>query len=224
MAFTINTMFIDLDGCLITPKLTQSVPNKIAQYAVKYLKYDVGSAAVTCREEYRRNGTNLEGFLRHGHDIDADHYHQHIHGSLPYAHHLQDMPEMRRILQKIPTDTYIFTNADKVHTQKCLEYTGLKDCFKGIVCYETLEALHQGPYTACKPKTIAMQLALQYAQADPITSLLFDDQARNIHMAMDSGVRAVLVGEDDPLCAYYEHIPSLLNLETKLFSSYFKTE
>jgi pyrimidine 5'-nucleotidase len=221
MAFTINTVFIDLDGCLITPKLTRSVPNKIASYAVKYLKYDVGSASVKCREEYRRNGTNLEGFLRQGYEIDADHYHQHIHGSLPYTYHVSDMPRMRHILQTIPADKYIFTNADKKHAETCLELGGLSDCFKGIACYETLQTLHQGPYTACKPKTVAMHLALQYAQADALTSLVFDDQTKNVHMAMDYGVRAVLVGEDDSTCAYYAHLPSLRSLETTLFSSYF---
>ena len=222
MAYTINTMFIDLDGCLITPKLTRSVPNKIASYAVKYLKYDTGRAAVQCREEYRRNGTNLEGFLQHGHVIDTDHYHDYIHGSLPYSHHLQDMPRMRRVLQTIPADKYVFTNADKKHTEKCLELTGLTDCFKDIICYETLEALHQGPCTACKPKTVAMTLALQHTQADPLTSLVFDDQARNVHMAMDYGVRGVLVGPDDTQCCYYDHIHSLLDLERTMFSSYFK--
>lgn len=214
-------MFIDLDGCLITPKLTASVPNKIASYAVKYLKYDVGRAAVQCREEYRRNGTNLEGFLQHGHVIDPDHYHEYIHNSLPYTHHLKTMPRMRRVLQTIPADKYVFTNANKKHAETCLKLTGLTECFKDVICYETLDALHHGPFTACKPKSVAMALALQHAQADPLTSLLFDDQPRNVHMAMDNGVRAVLVGRDDPLCCHYAHIHSLLDLERTMFSSYF---
>jgi pyrimidine 5'-nucleotidase len=221
MAFNINTFFVDLDGCLVPPRLTASVPNKIAQYAVKYLKYDIGTAGVQCRELYRRNGTNLEGFLRQGHVIDPDHYHAYIHGSLPYAHHLQDMPRLRRVLNAIPTDKYVFTNADRKHTERCLEMTGVRDCFKGIICFETLQSMYDGPYTACKPKTVAMELALRYASAEALTSLLFDDQARNIHMAMDYGVRSVLIGEDDSTCAYYEHLPSLVTMESRLFSSYF---
>ena len=222
MAFAINTVFIDLDGCLVPQKLTRSVPNKVAQYAVKYLKYNLGTSAVKCREAYRRNGTNLEGFLRQGHEIDPDHYHDFIHGGLPYTYHLHDMPQLRRMLHTIPVDKYVFTNADRKHTQRCLELTGLKECFKDIICFETLQAMYDGPYTVCKPKTLAMEFAIRYAAADTLTSLVFDDQARNIHMSMDYGVRAVLVGEDDPSCEYYERIPSLLSLQYKLFSSYFE--
>ena len=222
MAFTINTMLIDLDGCLITPKLTRSVPSKIAQYAVKYLGYDVGSASMKCREEYRKNGTNLEGFVRHGHVVDPEHYHTFIHASLPYTHHLNDQANVRRILDALPADKYIFTNADKKHTLRCLELTGLSDCFKGIIDFEKLQEMYDGPFIACKPKTASIEIALKYAEADALTTLFFDDQPRNVHMAMDNGVRSVLVGDDDPTCAYYEHVPSLENLETKLFSSYFK--
>jgi putative hydrolase of the HAD superfamily len=221
MAFNINTLFIDLDGCLITSKLTASVPNKVAQYAVKYLGYDIGSAAVKCGESYRRNGTNLEGFLQQGHVIDPEHYHDFIHASLPYEYHLRDMPDVRRTLNAIPVDKYVFTNADEKHTRACLERTGLSDCFKGLVCFETLQSMYDGPYTACKPKSIAMDLALKFAAADALTSLLFDDQVRNVHMSMDAGVRAVLIGEDDPTCAYFERLPSLVSLRSRIFSSYF---
>lgn len=222
MAFTINTFFVDLDGCLITPNLTKSVPHRIAQYAVKYLKYDVGDATRRCIEGYRRNGTNLEAFLREGHAIDPDHYHAFIHGKLAYSTHLTKMPEMKRVLDTIPVDKYIFTNADVKHARTCLDMTGLDTCFSGIIGFETLMDLYDGPFTPCKPKYVAMQLALKHARADPLRTLYFDDQARNIHMGMDCGVRSVLVGQQDTACEYFHHISSLLDLETQLFSSYFE--
>lgn len=223
MAHTINTFFIDLDGCLITSNLTKSVPNRIAQYAVKYLKYDTGTAAQKCRNAYRINGTNLEGFLREGHDIDPDHYHAFIHGNLSYTTHLSKMPEVQRILDGIPVKKFVFTNADVKHATTCLELTGLETCFDGIIGYETLMDLYDGPYTACKPKYASMKLAIHYAHATSGESLFFDDQPRNVHMGMDCGVRSVLVGHDDPLCEYFAHLPSLAHLEWHLFSSYFST-
>lgn len=222
MAYAINTFLIDLDGCLIPSTLTRSIPNRVAQYAVKYLGYDVGIAAHRCREAYRRNGTNLEGFLREGHVVDADHYHAFIHGQLNYRTHVQKMPELKKVLNAIPVEKYVFTNADVHHAQTCLDVAGLDSCFDGIIGYETLQAMYDGPYTACKPKHIAMALALQHAKADPLTTLLFDDQPRNVHMGMDCGVRSVLVGETDILgCHYFAYLNSLLDLRTSLFSSYF---
>lgn len=222
MAYTINTLFIDLDGCLVTPKLTRSVPSRVAQYAVKYLGYDVGTAAARCREAYRRNGTNLEGFLREGHAIDPDHYHAFIHSQLPYRVHLEKLPRLKRVLQTIPATKYVFTNADITHTTRCLGMTDLADCVDGIVCFETLQERYEGSFTACKPKHVAMHLALQQAEADPLTSLLFDDQPRNVHMGMDCGVRSVLIGDSDIMrCEYFAHLPALVDLETELFSSYF---
>lgn len=222
MAYAINTLFIDLDGCLVSPKLTRSIPNRVAQYAVKYLKYDVGTAAAKCREAYRRNGTNLEGFLREGHDVDPDHYHAFIHTQLPYRVHLEKLPRMNRVLNAIPASKFVFTNADAAHTERCLGMTNLADCFDGIICFETLQGMYDGPFTACKPKHVAMELALRHAGAEPRTSLLFDDQPRNVHMGMDCNVRSVLIGASDIVsCEHFMHLPSLVDLETELFSSYF---
>lgn len=222
MSYAINTLFIDLDGCLVTPKLTRSIPNKVAQYAIKYLKYDVGTAGTRCREAYRRHGTNLEAFMREGHEIDPDHYHAFIHSSLPYRMHLTSDPRLKRVLDTIPITKYVFTNANRAHAERCLEMTGLAGCFNGIIGFETLRDMYDGPYTACKPKHVAMQLALRHANADPITSLLFDDQPRNVHMGMDCGVRSILIGNSDAVtCEYFKYLPGLVDLETDIFSSYF---
>jgi FMN phosphatase YigB (HAD superfamily) len=67
-----------------------------------------------------------------------------------------------------------------------------------------------------------MHLALDQAKADPLTSLFFDDQPRNVHMGMDCGVRSVLVGDSEfATCEHFAHVPALHDLETKIFSSYF---
>ena len=222
MAYNINTFLIDLDGVLVTPKLTRSIPNRVAQYAVRYLGYDVGSASHRCREAYRRNGTNLEGFLQEGHAIDHDHYHSFIHGQLQYKAHLEKAPALKNVLNTIPVKKYVFTNANLAHAETCLAYMGIDSCFDGIIGHETLQAMYTGQYTACKPKHVSMDLALSYAKADPLTTLFFDDQPRNIHMGMDCGVRSVLVGESNILgCEYFAHLPTLLELQRSLFSSYF---
>lgn len=49
---------------------------------------------------------------------------------LDYETLLQPDPALRALLASIPVPKYILTNADAVHTQRCLARLGIADCFQ----------------------------------------------------------------------------------------------
>ena len=62
--------------------------------------------------------------------MDYEDWHKHVHGTLPYQELLKADPELRRILESLPQEKWIFTNADIRHTETCLGILGIRDLFK----------------------------------------------------------------------------------------------
>lgn len=76
----------------------------------------------------------------------------------------------------------IFTNGDRAHATEVLNRLGLRDCFEGIICFETLNPPSQSTRSnnkaaaisttaktpvVCKPSKEAIRQALRLAKADP---------------------------------------------------------
>lgn len=67
-----------------------------------------------------------------GYQIDFDHWHAAVHGTLPYEQMLQEDRPLRQLLQSIDLPKYVFTNADKKHAETCLRLLDISDLFKVI--------------------------------------------------------------------------------------------
>ena len=197
------TLLVDLDGVLVRPDFLQSVPHRIARFAVENLGYDVNTAQFRCRTEYAAHGTNLEGFFVNGFGthIDIDDYHEFIHGHLPY-HTIPKAPrEFRKALQQYKC--ILFTNADLRHSIRCIEALGLDSAFSDIVCFETMQKYKHDalPGTfVIKPKDTAIRAALGLARVPRDELVFFDDSLSNVHMGLRNGVRSILVSNKfDPV-------------------------
>jgi putative hydrolase of the HAD superfamily len=85
---------------------------------------------VLTQELYFKYGTTMAGLAAMGYQLDFDHYHAHVHGSLDYQNLLSAQPETRQTLADLAVQKHILTNADAKHTAACLERMGLTDCFQ----------------------------------------------------------------------------------------------
>ena len=72
-----------------------------------------------------------------GYDIDAEDYHDVVHGRLPYDRIKPD-PQLRNLLRSIAQRKIIFTNSDRKHAVKVLERLGVEEYFDRIICFETM--------------------------------------------------------------------------------------
>ena len=66
----------------------------------------------------------------HNYQIDYDHWHAFVHGTLDYDGLLKRDPRLRQCLLSMQLPRHIFTNADHNHVDRCLDNLGIADCFE----------------------------------------------------------------------------------------------
>ena len=143
-----------------------------------------------------------------------------MHGNLDYPELLPKNPALKDLLDSLPMPKFIFTNADRVHADVCLEQIGIKDCFQDIISfdciYETVNVKAQVDWKKdlfCKPDLRSFEYALKRSNAEAETTMFLDDSAANIKGAKDAGLKTVLVGRSEK-CEGADHaISNFLELK-----------
>lgn len=101
-----------------------------ADYMLKHLHIPQSEVDVLTQQLYYQYGTTMAGLAAKGYQLDFDHYHAHVHGTLDYQNLLSAQPATRQTLADMALQKHILTNADAKHTAACLERMGLTDCFQ----------------------------------------------------------------------------------------------
>ncbi|KXZ52757.1 hypothetical protein GPECTOR_8g148 [Gonium pectorale] len=201
-----KVLLVDLDDTLYRcPKIPAIVKQRIQEYMVQKLGISEDEVAAKTLNLYLSHGTTLCGLVASGYRIDFDAWHEFVHqGALDYDTLLQPDPSLRDILCSIDLPKYILTNANKVHTERCLARLGLSDCFQGLFYFENVmelaaqRGIDVSHAVLCKPdpriySLVAEQLGVRLSEV-----LFFDDSARNVAAAHGLGAKTVLVGAEKP--------------------------
>jgi pyrimidine and pyridine-specific 5'-nucleotidase len=159
-----------------------------------------------------------------GYDVDFEDWHAEVHGTLPYEKYIKPDPKMKTLLDSIPVPKYIFTNADLKHAELCLDLMGLRSCFQGIICFESIMKaaelqgmVHHNKPVICKPNRQAFELALKEADnAEIATTAFFDDSTRNIAASHRMGIFSVLISRVGVDCASDVQMRSMYELKEHL--------
>lgn len=53
-----------------------------------------------------------------GYKLDAEHFHAAVHSSINYEKDLKPDPELREFLLAIDLPRFVFTNADRIHSER----------------------------------------------------------------------------------------------------------
>eukprot|EP00798_Chlamydomonas_sp_ICE-L_P000170 gene170-1693_t len=140
-----------------------------------------------------------------GHNVASyDDWHARVHyNNIDYDNLLHPDASLRELLCSMPLPKYVFTNADKKHTDICLNRLGIADIFQGIHHFESLmaDADAAGLCTSehpvmCKPAAESYELVLKHMGLEAADVVFFDDSVRNIASAHKVGMMTVLVGKD----------------------------
>ena len=201
-----TTLFIDLDGTLYSNStgLWDAIRVRMTQYMLERLNLPKENVSNLRRQYFERYGTTLRGLQIH-HGVDANDYLAFVH-NLPLEKYLKAEPRLRVVLESLPQQKWIFTNADSDHARRVLAILELADCFSGIVDVRALEF-------QCKPEIQAYRMALDLAgEPDPQRCILIDDSPSNLAPAQEIGFTTVLVGEDQNCPAADHRISYLVEL------------
>jgi pyrimidine 5'-nucleotidase len=186
-----STIFFDLDDTLYPASngLWKRIRERMNQYMLENLSIAEERISDLRQHYFETYGTTLRGLQLH-YDVDAGDFLSYVH-DLPIESIVQPDPELRQLVDSIPLQKCIFTNADFNHAARVLAALDLNDCFDKII-----DVVGMG--YECKPNRMAYQTALDMAGVDdPGKCIYLDDSIRNLTPAYDMGFYTILVGGEN---------------------------
>lgn len=205
----IDKIICDLDDTIYPADsgVWDAIGDRINEFILQHLPLR-SEEVIPLRDDYfHQYGTTLRG-LQIRYQIDPREYLDFVH-DIPLEDYLHPIPELHSTLQTIPLPKVIFTNSDRNHAKRVLDYLGVADCFEEII-----DVLDISPY--CKPMPESFDILISRIGTPPHRLMLLEDSIRNLNAAQDMGFITVQVGGQNRNNRH-PYISSILNLPT-LFS------
>ena len=181
----INTWIFDLDNTLYSADsgIFQQVHTLMSKFVSAHLNIDIKKAKELQRKYYRQHGTTLRG-LMDNHNVDPDHFLSEVH-QLDYSI-VDPNFKLNRELKKLTGRKIIFTNANRQHTEDILNRLELTNLFDEIFDIKTANYIP-------KPESSPYEQIISEFNIDPITTIMFDDIAKNLVPAKNVGFASVWI-------------------------------
>lgn len=180
----VDCWLFDLDNTLYSPEigLFAEVDLRMGAYIMRLLDCDAVEARRVQKLYFHDHGTTLAGLMRH-HAIDPEEFLADVHAV--HMDKLTPDPELRSLIERLPGDKHIFTNANRAYAEQVLDRRGLGGLFGVIV-----------DITGCgyipKPEPGAYATLTRMIDGfDPRRACLFDDMSRNLAPAHALGMTTV---------------------------------
>ena len=181
----ISTWIFDLDNTLYSADsgIFQQVHTLMSKFVSTHLNIDIKKATELQRKYYRQPGTTLRGVMDN-HNVDPDHFLSEVH-QLDYSIVGPNF-KLNRELKKLKGRKIIYTNANRQHTNDILIRLELTNMFDEIFDIKTANYIP-------KPEASPYEQIISEFNIDPITTIMFDDIAKNLVPAKNVGFASVWI-------------------------------
>jgi len=181
----ISTWIFDLDNTLYSADsgIFQQVHTLMSKFVSAHLNIDIKKAKELQRKYYRQHGTTLRG-LMDNHNVDPDHFLSEVH-QLDYSIVGPNF-KLNKELKKLKGRKIILTNAIRQHTKDILIRLELTNLFDEIFDIKTANYIP-------KPESSPYEQIISEFNIDPITTIMFDDIAKNLVPAKNVGFASVWI-------------------------------
>ena len=181
----INTWIFDLDNTLYSADsgIFQQVHTLMSKFVSAHLNIDIKKATELQRKYYRQHGTTLRGMMDN-HNVDPDHFLSEVH-QLDYSIVGPNF-KLNRELKKLKGRKIIYTNANRQHANDVLIRLELTNVFDEIFDIKTANYIP-------KPEASPYEQIISEFNIDPITTIMFDDIAKNLVPAKNVGFASVWI-------------------------------
>ena len=189
----ITTIFFDLDDTLYPASsgLWTLIKDRMNLFMHDQLGIPWDEIPLLRERYFREYGTTLRG-LQTLYQVDVDSYLSFVH-DIPLNQYLHPDKKVKKIINDLPQNKFIFTNADSEHAKRVLNALDLSDCFEGIVDIKKVN-----PF--CKPMKPAFNIALDIAGEPEATNcVLIDDLPSTTKAGKEFGFFTILYGKDGEL-------------------------
>ena len=186
----IDSWIFDLDNTLYPADVEffSQIVVKIEQYVARYLSLEPEAALHLQKEYLTEYGTTLSGMMA-VHGMDPAPFLDYVHDvDLAF---LKPNPTLRKNIEALPGQKYIFTNGSKGHARNVAGHLKLFDLFDGHFGVEDTGYIP-------KPKAQAYDVFLNvFTEIDPRKAIFFEDNLRNLEVPKALGMKTVLVVSDE---------------------------
>jgi putative hydrolase of the HAD superfamily len=186
----IHYVLFDLDETMYPTEtgIMDLISDRINEYMSLRLGIDPEEVAAMRRKYYERYGTTGRGLYLH-HELDLEDYFEFVH-DLPVEDVLEPDLRLGEMLEGMPEEKVIFTNATAGHARRVLRTLGVERHFGRIIDIKELQYIP-------KPDIRAYHRVLEALGARAGQCVLVDDRVRNLGPGRELGMTTVLVGSRD---------------------------
>ncbi len=179
----IDSWLFDLDNTLYPANcgLFTQVKDRMTHYVARHFDINLDAARKIQHDLFLRYGTTLNGMMcEHGIDV---------HDFLDFVHDIDyaGLPQLDALAAKIsglPGRKAIFTNADRLYTEKVLRVIGMDGLFDHI------HDIHDSQYLP-KPHIVTYENMLRTTGITPESCAFFEDMAINLKPAKALGMTTI---------------------------------
>lgn len=193
----VTTWVFDLDNTLYPPRyrLFDQIEVKMTQWVMEALSVDRAEADRLRQHYWDTHGTTLAGLMRE-HNIDPSPYLSAVH-DIDFSALPAD-PTLAARLANLPGRRIVYTNACEPYALKVLEARGLSGLFDAVYGVE-----HAGFHP--KPDRAAFEMVFAADGLNPARAAMFEDDARNLRVPHEMGMRTVHVAPDPAPAEHIHH-------------------
>ena len=95
-------------------------------------------------------------------------------------------PNLRRLIEALPGEKYIFTNGSRGYAKNVGEHIDVYDLFDGVFAIEDADYVP-------KPQRAPYDKFCERFSVDPNTAIMFEDSLKNLEVPKQMGMQTVLV-------------------------------
>jgi len=193
----VDTWVFDLDNTLYHPSagLFAQMDVRFAAYVMRITGLDQPRALRLAHEYWVSHGSTLAGLMAH-HDIDPDEFLADVH-DIDIAHLTPD-PLLETAISGLRGRKVVYTNGSENHAKRVLAARGLTRQFDAVYGVE---------HANYRPKPSAEAFAAIFTKdgITPAKAAMFEDEARNLAVPHDVGMRTVHVHETPEQAVHIHH-------------------
>ncbi len=187
----------DLDHTLYAPevRLFDQIEVHMTRWVMQTAGVDAQQANALRKSYWQDYGTTLAGLMAH-HDIDAHAYLEEVH-DISFAD-LQPDPVLRAQISALPGRKIVYTNGSRPYAENVLGARGLSGIFDAIY---GVEHANLRP----KPERAAFDAIFALDGAELERGAMFEDDARNLAVPHDLGMKTVHVAPTPEPATHIHH-------------------
>lgn len=193
----VDTWVFDLDNTLYHPSagLFAQMDVRFAAYVTRITGLDRDRALQLAHAYWLHHGSTLAGLMAE-HDVDPADFLADVH-DIDISHLAPD-PALSRAIARLPGRRIVYTNGSENHAKRVLAARGLTKHFDAVYGVE---------HANYRPKPTAEAFAAIFARdgVTPTTAAMFEDEARNLAVPHDLGMRTVHVHETPERAQHIHH-------------------